>query len=108
MILLCICQMNIKIDVIKTFYNKNFILSLYYLFVVDRSMRYQLGQGTCVLFILDFSESMRGSGIQSLRKGVSDILDGIPFKFLIRMFIEFYTLYYQIVLSILINKFSHS
>nr|XP_034323315.1 uncharacterized protein LOC105331856 [Crassostrea gigas] len=40
-----------------------------------RSMRYQLGRGTCVLFILDFSESMRGSGIQSLRKGVSEILD---------------------------------
>lgn len=89
--------MNIKIDVFKTFYSKNFILSPYYLFVVDRSMRYQLGRGTCVLFILDFSESVRGSGIQSLRKGVSEILDGIPFTFFICMFIEFYTLYYRIV-----------
>eukprot|EP00105_Crassostrea_gigas_P023541 XP_011443408.1 PREDICTED: uncharacterized protein LOC105339527 isoform X1 [Crassostrea gigas] len=39
------------------------------------SLRYQRGRGTCVLFILDFSESMRGEGIRSLKRGVSDILN---------------------------------
>lgn len=40
-----------------------------------KSMRYLRGRGTCVLFILDISESMRGEGIRSLKRGVSDILD---------------------------------
>ncbi|XP_065943633.1 uncharacterized protein [Magallana gigas] len=40
-----------------------------------KSMRYQRGRGTCVLFILDFSESMRGEGIKTLKRAVSDILD---------------------------------
>nr|XP_034323302.1 uncharacterized protein LOC105337133 isoform X3 [Crassostrea gigas] len=40
-----------------------------------KSMRYKRGTGSCVLFILDFSGSMRGSGIISLKQGVFDILD---------------------------------
>lgn len=44
--------------------------------IVDKSMRYKRGTGSCVLFILDFSGSMRGSGIISLKQGVFDILDG--------------------------------
>eukprot|EP00105_Crassostrea_gigas_P021047 XP_011440026.1 PREDICTED: uncharacterized protein LOC105337132 [Crassostrea gigas] len=39
------------------------------------SLRYQKGRGTCVLLILDFSESMQGEGIRSLKRGVSDILN---------------------------------
>lgn len=44
--------------------------------IVDKSMRYKRGTGSCVLFILDFSGSMQGSGIISLKQGVFDILDG--------------------------------
>lgn len=47
------------------------------LYITDKSMRYQRGRGTCVLFILDFSESMRGEGIKTLKRAESDILDGM-------------------------------
>nr|XP_022311113.1 uncharacterized protein LOC111116414 [Crassostrea virginica] len=39
------------------------------------SLRYQKGSGTCVLFILDTSESMQGEGIAGLKRGMTDMLD---------------------------------
>ncbi|XP_022330329.2 uncharacterized protein LOC111128778 isoform X2 [Crassostrea virginica] len=41
----------------------------------QRSLKNHRGKGSCVLFILDTSESMQAEGIQSLKKGVTDILD---------------------------------
>ncbi|XP_048734908.2 uncharacterized protein LOC125650560 isoform X1 [Ostrea edulis] len=41
----------------------------------QRSRRHQRGRGSCVLFILDVSESMRGRAFREMKTAVMDILD---------------------------------
>ncbi|XP_056022225.1 uncharacterized protein LOC130046472 isoform X2 [Ostrea edulis] len=41
----------------------------------QRSLRHQRGRGSCVLFILDVSESMRGTAFKEMKTAVMDILD---------------------------------
>ncbi|XP_062610975.1 uncharacterized protein LOC134272826 [Saccostrea cucullata] len=43
--------------------------------VKQKALRYQKGRGSCVLFILDFSESMRGEPLRQMKRGVGAILE---------------------------------
>lgn len=73
---ICIVPFKYKIDVKMIIQSKQLIRWTEIL-ITDISLRYQKGRGTCVLLILDFSESMQGEGIRSLKRGVSDILNGL-------------------------------